>query len=520
MTIARKVNGRAGNWARREGMFLGAAQAWLLEGPQGWMPGGCLLPVDRLASALAGPASGGLAVQLGPEPDLRGALPLPVPRQAAAGHTAAQVWTQLPQPLPVVLSVTAAGAARRRMRRLAVPLVDAEGRRFWLPAGRISAPVLADGSPGARHWEAAWQLPRGMGGEMAVATVLLGLQEVMQALSVASARHALLLRLDLAGLGLDRGAVRQLERLVSRQLRRFCWTTGQGALLLSERGFVQEYADAGMVLQPGRAARLDLLLPPDRRVPVFLDLQQSVAAGACGPLSLSLQAQSGERQEMSTMPQDGETGRFEAANGGLAAVLSPDPATAAGRAARLSHVLGFAPTCSEPVYGRSCAEAGEWSLTLRNGGPATTRLSLALNGAMPLLPGWQMARASLRSSRSQGWDPEMLDYAQPEFFGLRSRFEAIVGRADPVPPLVLRRHVETGAWPLAAVCAGTRSHGIPVHGPAGPETELRQPGSLALLRGLSVREDRLVALCVQLLAEAPPGRLTERLSERLAQAAV
>ncbi|WP_145962881.1 hypothetical protein [Mangrovicoccus ximenensis] len=268
---------------------------------------------------------------------------------------------------------------------------------------------------------------------------------------------------------------------------------------------------------------MDLILPPRRGAPVFLDLRQASAQGACGPLALSLQAQSGERLEIATgQPEDESCGEIRAGNGGRAAVVCPDPLSG-GPVQRLSHVIGFAPTVPVALYGRNRAEAGEWNLTVRNPGPAAVRLTFNLDNAMPLLPEWQLPRASLRLSRSRDWDAEALDCVRPDFFGFDSRFEALVRRADHVPPLVLRRFVEVGSWPVASVCSGGRMLLLPMLGtkaragfPALPQAVARSDADAVRDLLPEFVQDRLLELCIGLLASSPPLALAERLAEALA----
>ncbi|WP_138467963.1 hypothetical protein [Poseidonocella sp. HB161398] len=470
------------------------------------------------------PSNAGYAV-LVPGKDRPGgpALPLPGLQEEALGRQGWSCWKALPRAVPLVLTVSGATGAKARMRGLQVPLTGPAGRRAWLAAGLVSCPVQVEDGTGSGHWQLGWQLPLGIGGEMASAILLLGLQGLMEVLSQPGQGRPFLVRLDLAGLGLARSGIRRLEQMLSRELQRYCRVTGHGALLLGEQGFVQEYADASVVLQPGRAARMDLILPPRRRAPVFMDLHQAAVSGACGPLGLSLQAQSGERLELSTGGAEEEScGEIRAVNGGRAAMIAPDP-RGSGWMQRLDHAIGFAPTARmSTYYGRNIAEPGEWNLTVRNLGLSTTRLTFNLDNAMPLLPDWQMPHASLQLSRAQDWDAEMLDYVRPEFFGIRSRFEALVQRGDHVPPLVLRRFAEVGQWPVASVLLGGRIEYLPVLGARArrmyPASDGRRVLAEAPAPGAvpEPQSDRLIGLCLDILAETSPDNVAARLAARLA----
>ncbi|WP_172331175.1 hypothetical protein [Mangrovicoccus sp. HB161399] len=512
---------RDGGWSRRHGAFLPRPQAWLVRSRDGGDGTGFAL-LDSEPGAWLRPSRSGYAVRLSDMPPEPLAMPLPPLGKTSFGRAGWSCWKAVPRDVPLLLSVAAGRAGRGPVRRLQVPLAAEGGARAWLDAGRISGPFPAAGGPA--HWTLGWQLPPGIGGEMAGALILLGLQGVMEALSRPLCERPFLLQLDLAGLGLDRNAIRRLECALSEEMKRFSMITGRGALLVGELGFVQEYADASVILQPGRAVRMDLLLPKKRSAPVFLDLQQSAGSGACGPLALSLQAQSGERLDIVTGRQQEEgCSEIRTGNGGLAAKVCADPRSGTA-AARLSHVIGFAPTFALSAFGRNRAEPGEWNLILRNIGRETARLTFDLDNAMPLLPDWQMPRASLQMSRSQEWDAEMLDYVRPEFFGYRGRFEALVKRADAVPPLVMRRYVEVGSWPVASVSAGTEIHPMPVLGArtrAGfPAMSLPVPVREAMAQELSPapQEDRLLGLCIELLANVPPRGLAQRLAEAVASA--
>lgn len=426
--------------------------------------------------------------------------------------------------VPLLIEISARVPGRHKTYPLIVPFAAPGSRAKAWHAAHVSHPVVGGAWGGHRgaHRNCVFHLRNDAFGPSAHLAILLGMDRMLGAFARDGRACPVLLRIDFAGLGLSRAEYRNLETQLSHLLKCYGSATGKSGILLGELGFVREYADSTAVLDPGGACRVDLRLPSHRHHPTMVNLHQCPVGGQAGgtPLDITLTNPEGSRVDISTGDLSEAAVMYDNCGGAVASIATASrPRQGYGRS---THVMGLGPTCGEGSYAGCRSMAGEWEITVSNGGPEPVALTFVLDDAMPLLPRWQLPRATIRFSRSHDWDPEVLGFVRPAFFDLRSRFDALVRQADPVPDLAIRRHAEPTVWPMVSVCYGiqmTRMTFDQSGRGAGPlAIHDRQPGQEGPLRDTLMRqsEDALIDTCLDAMIMTRPETVDQVIRDSLA----
>lgn len=398
-------------------------------------------------------------------------------------------------------------------------------RRMALHVANLQELDTGAGPRSGRKQRFALRIPLGVSGPLACASVLMSIDLFLYRHLQRSKRQSLLIRVDYAGLGMTRREYRELERQLSQLLTAYGQRTGKAAILVGELGFVRGYTDANVVLEPYTACRLDLTVPENRSSPIFLNLVQQIPSTGRGPISIGLESPDGNIKEL-RLEANGESVEHLSGFGKICAVIAPPVTQDDGRNG-CTHVIAFAPTMGEGAFARCPGQPGEWEVTVTNTGTSDVAMQFFLEDPMPLLPHWQSPRATIRRSRSQAWDPEMLDFVRPDFYDLRSRFDALVRHADYVPPLVIRRQADSITWPLVNVIWNTHLSRMAFNRSTGVAEPLaaddRQPGTGEVLTPfvpLQEVKDTLIERCLEALRDCAPEDVEKTIAATLEAAAI
>lgn len=415
-------------------------------------------------------------------------------------------------PRPLLLTVGPAGRASLRGFPLIQGFRDRTGRRLGVLVGHWDRPDES----GAAARTIRVRVPASRYGASAVPAILGAVRLVMSEAMRRRILRPLLVRVDVAGLGLDRATLRQCETHLDTLLAGYEAVSGRVTLALMERGLVPDHAAATVTLPPGRSCRMGVTLPPGRSVPVLLRLRQHAGAGSLPMLAIGLRSPDGTDAEA----HGGAAARpvlLDSLFGACAAILPSGPD---GRTGPQDHLISFAPTAALHAFGRCRAMDGIWEVTLTNTGPGPARMSLMLDDALPLWPEARQPAARLGACHSTAMDFDMLDAARPDYCEMRNRLEALVQRADALPPRVLRRALEPASWPAAMVYSGSRMYrmrGVADFRATGRAVSPASGRTACVTLAGDVATDRLLRECLEALADGTPAQARRRLALAMAR---